>query len=405
MSEMNKVSAAKDREAIARETLLYVCGCAVRNEIPDAGIVCKADMSMLHQMSKRQLLEAYVYWALSKGSIFNQTDPKISDAWRNDYWTALRKATLMGAEREELIQFLEEKHIWYLPLKGLILKDFYSEYGVRQMSDNDFLFDLSYADAVKDWFLSRGYEHKTDLLEKHDEYRMKPVYNFEMHRCLFAAGETAWADYYQDVKERLQKDAGNGYGYHFSDEDFYIYFIAHACRHLVKSGTGLRTLVDLYLYVVAKTELDWKYIERELRKLGLAREERKMRHIASKVFRDRSANPMRNMTDEEAAYLEIFFSSGTYGTLQNKVLSRLQVLGKPEKGANRGRKVLMAAQYIRRRLFQHDALRRKKYQVFYEHWWLRPILPFYRLGRGIVYSRERMKEEIKSLVRFVKRSR
>lgn len=70
----------------------------------------------------------------------------------------------MDAERVEIIKFLEEKHIWYMPLKGVILKEFYPEYGLRQMCDNDILFDNDYTDEVRKWFFNRGYELQSVLI-------------------------------------------------------------------------------------------------------------------------------------------------------------------------------------------------------------------------------------------------
>ena len=45
-------------------------------------------------------------------------------------------------------------------------------------------------------------------------------------------------EYYQDVKSHLILDEGSRYGYHFSDEDFYLYMLAHEYKHFSGSGTG-----------------------------------------------------------------------------------------------------------------------------------------------------------------------
>lgn len=44
---------------------------------------------------------------------------------------------------------MEQRGIWYLPLKGIILKEFYPSVGMRQMSDNDILFDEAFAEQVR----------------------------------------------------------------------------------------------------------------------------------------------------------------------------------------------------------------------------------------------------------------
>ena len=53
----------------------------------------------------------------------------------------MRKALLFDAERKGILDFMEQRGIWYLPLKGVVLKDYYPAVGMRQMSDNDILYD------------------------------------------------------------------------------------------------------------------------------------------------------------------------------------------------------------------------------------------------------------------------
>ena len=54
-----------------------------------------------------------------------------------------------------------------------------------------------------------------------DDYQKLSVSHFEMHRMLFTT-ETSevFHEYYQNVKERLVKDAKTIYGYHFTNEVF-----------------------------------------------------------------------------------------------------------------------------------------------------------------------------------------
>ena len=59
------------------------------------------------------------------------------------------------------------------------------------------------------------------------------------------------------------------YEYRLSDEDFYVFLIAHIAKHYRFGGTGIRSLLDLYVYEKSLTDLDFKYIEGELEKIGL----------------------------------------------------------------------------------------------------------------------------------------
>ena len=83
-----------------------------------------------------------------------------------------------------------------------------------------------------------------------------------MLRGLFSEKTGAeWNQYYQDVKDRLIKDESNSFGYHFEENDLYIYVIAHAYKHHKGSGTGIRTLTDCYILNEAYVDhFDYEYI-------------------------------------------------------------------------------------------------------------------------------------------------
>ena len=50
---------------------------------------------------------------------------------------AIRKLTLFEVERLTIAQAFEKARIWYLPLKGIMLKELYPKSAMRQMTDND----------------------------------------------------------------------------------------------------------------------------------------------------------------------------------------------------------------------------------------------------------------------------
>lgn len=52
---------------------------------------------------------------------------------------------------------------------------------------------------------------------------------------------------YANVKDKLLPDRGKSYQFHFTQEDFYVFVLAHAHKHCSHSGTGIRILTDLYV--------------------------------------------------------------------------------------------------------------------------------------------------------------
>ena len=142
-----------------------------------------------------------------------------------------------------------------------------------------------------------------------DAYFKAPVCNFEMHISLFCSMNIGnLYDYFNNVKERLIKDENNKYGYHLSNEDFYLFMTAHEYKHFTGFGTGVRSLVDTYIFLRKfNDKLDWHYINTELKKLGISDFERQNRELAIKVF------SMKKLEREDRKLLCDYAVSGAYG--------------------------------------------------------------------------------------------
>ncbi|MBQ3708517.1 MAG: nucleotidyltransferase family protein [Clostridia bacterium] len=297
--------------------VVYLAACAVKEEPPNADRVAGMDLANLFTAAQQHLLTGIVAIALERAGVKD-------DAFAQAKGKAIRKVMLFDAERTAVLDAFEEAGIWYIPLKGAILKDLYPKIGMRQMADNDILFDVSRDRDVRAIMERLGYQTERFDMSNHDIYHKPPVLNFEMHRCLFGAGhERQLCTYYTDVKFRLIKDEGNAFGYHFSADDFYIYLIAHEFKHYSGGGTGLRSLLDTYVYLTKKGDaLNWAYIAEELDKLGLADYEPKNRSLALHLFSG------EELTGEDREMLEYILSSGTYGTTKHSVENAVAKHGK-----------------------------------------------------------------------------
>lgn len=86
--------------------------------------------------------------------------------------------------------------------------------------------------------------------------------------------------YFKDIKERLIPDENSDHVYHFRNEDFYLFMLAHEYKHFT-GGTGVRSLVDTYIFLRRFSKsLDWDYLGEELEKLGITDFERSNRELA-----------------------------------------------------------------------------------------------------------------------------
>lgn len=298
--------------------IAYLSSCAINKLIPDKNRVESMNIANLYIASHRHMMSAIVAMALESAGINNRD-------FSQDKGKSIRKNIAFDVERKEIQHKFEECGIWYMHLKGIVLKDFYPSIGMRQMSDNDILIDATRANDVKTIMESLGYTTgKSFGFGAHDVYTKKPIFDFEMHRSLFVnEHNVVFSDYYKDIKKRLIKNDEGNYGYHFSDEDFYIFMIAHEFKHYSSSGTGIRSLFDTYVYLKQKSDsLNWTYISEELDKLKLSDFEKSNRLLSIDLFETGI------LTNDEKEIINHFYSSGAYGSITQSINNQITKKGK-----------------------------------------------------------------------------
>lgn len=374
--------------------MLYLVTSALHNRSPHLNKVSDMDLDKLYHMSKFHSMTAIVCMALELSGIFDSDAiaPSHIKKWRDEKDKAVRKTILFDVERQQITDFMEKQGIWYMPLKGVIIKDLYPKIGMRQMSDNDILFDKSYRKELRIYMVSNGYKWDREDHEINDVYKKPPVFNFEMHWELFKplAFETFY-EYYKDVKDRLIKVEGKSYGYHFSDEDYYIYLIAHTHKHYNLSGVGLRSLMDCYVYNSKKGDsLDYEYIDNELKKLNIHDFEKQLKTISEKVFADPDRIYEMSLTQQEQQLLGYFTNSGAYGTMKNIVDKNLKTIS-TEKIDVTGK---IKLKYYIKRVFPNMEWFKLYAPYCYQHKWTIPFYCVFRFFRGIFFKRIEIKNEI-----------
>lgn len=385
------------------EDMLYLITCALHNQTPDKDKVCGMDLAALYRYARRHTLAAITYDALEllggstgeglRDLAKDDTVVSVLAKWKETRDKALRKNLMLDAARKKLFQYMDAEHIWHMPLKGAILKELYPRQEMRQMADNDILFDATYEAAVKDYFVKEGYEVISYAKGNHDVYEKEPVYNFEMHTSLFGeAHNEVWAEYYKDIQSKLNK-GDNHFQYSFTDEDFYIYFIVHAFKHFDGCGTGIRYFVDSYVYQNAK-ELDLGYIEGELDKLGVLAFEKTFRSISKKIFGKGEA--VSQLSGEEYSMLCDSMFAGTYGNLQSGIGKKLHKIQGNEDRITKNTK----AKYIIGRLFPPMSYYKSYYPFIYKTKIFIPFFVVFRMVRGVLQHGKKMMREIRVVVKI-----
>lgn len=370
-SDADYISSAND--------LIYIASCAVNSKAPDKLRVETMNLEGLRVAAEGHSLSALAGYVLERAGIHDE-------GLARDMAGAVRKYVRLEDWKRRIFQELEARKIWYMPLKGAILKDYYPASYTRQMTDCDILIDPSRACDVRDMMKGLGFDVKVWGKQTEDIYTMKPSVMFEIHKVLLDSerGEKIYG-YYLGIKDKLLRDKGMIYRYHFSNEDFYIYMTAHEYKHYYTYGTGLRSLLDAYVFLKRfDGSLDIKYIESECEKLGISEFEALNRELALKVFEGES------LSSKERERLNYMILSGTYGIMKNLVHNDMKRYGK--------------LKYFVYRIFLPMEAVKTRYPLVYKHKILLPVLPVYRLAYKIHTSGfkifRKFGEELRSLIKL-----
>lgn len=286
--------------------------------------------------------------------------------WKQVADMALRKEILFDAERKAIFAEFEKEKIKYLPLKGIIIKEFYPHKGMRQFTDNDILFDTYRRNDLIAIMKARNYEFESGAT--HDVFTKKPVYEFEFHKMLFVRDNPLYK-HFSDVWENATQESETSFAYHMKHEDFYCYTIAHAYKHFSNGGIGARFLADLFLMHRAwKDSLDLDAIQKKLTKAKLIDFYNMAANCAVGVFGGNDVTVSDDMIAQ-------FLFGGMFGSMERNIAKKV---------AEKGR-----LGYLRRRIFIPYDQMRSIYPILYK---LPILLPFCWLAKvfGVLFTKEKL---------------
>ncbi|MBE6824262.1 MAG: hypothetical protein E7513_02830 [Ruminococcaceae bacterium] len=325
------------------------------------------DLDVLFSLSCKHRVSALVSTVIDK-------DAKNYTQWSDAFNLSVIKKTFMDLEREQLLSFFKENDIWYVLLKGLVLQNLYPDPHLREMCDNDILYDANGYNLIKEYMRKNGYSIEHASKDVHvDEYEKKPYCFFELHKNLFNVNKGKLASYYRNITKKLV--SVDKCEKRFTDEDFYVYMIAHSYKHFVDGGTGLRSFIDCYLYN-KNVSYDKEYVNKELELLNIEEFEKEFSTLADKLF----CGEKINLTETEREMFLYVLSSGAYGTLENHIGYQLENESK--------------LRYICKRLFPPLEWYKGHAPFFYKHKWAIPFYSIYRIFDRVTKRRKYIEREI-----------
>lgn len=404
---MKKIQEDNREWQSAGRYLVRLLQCAIHDQLPEKKSE-NFSWEQVWMLAKRNSVENTVSLVIRK--MKDDIPEEVWKGWSGAFDQNLYRLVRFEMEREQILTEISKQGLAALPLKGILVADYYPNPGMRWMCDNDILYGYAESDeedgfrlkgndqAEQEYWQGQAQKKLREIMEKlgyttenlkgtHDVYHKKPFFNFEMHRRLVPE-DSSFAEYYANPWKKAKRIENKAFQYRFSDEDEYLFLIAHAYKHFDSSGCGIRTLVDEYMILQEKTKLDWSYIKRELEETGLKDFEEKLRLTALHAFGNET-----ELTLDEWKLIFYMLGCGTYGTYANRVKRKLEKL--EELDVENVKKT-----YFMDRFWIDEKKMKEFYPFFYHHRGIRFLLPVYRLGKGMFLHPGQLIREWKALNKY-----
>lgn len=184
--------------------------------------------------------------------------------------------TMKTQEFLELLDFLQEKGIHAVTVKGIICRELYPRPDDRISGDEDILIDAAQFSKCHKALLEFGMKLVKKGIDIDSEYEvsyMKPGSSLyiELHKSLFPPESEVYGDFNRfftrNIEDQLQILVEGTQVTTLNHTDHLFYLICHAYKHFLHSGFGIRQVCDIVMYSNAYGEkINWQLL------LGYCRE-------------------------------------------------------------------------------------------------------------------------------------
>lgn len=285
-------------------------------------------------------------------------------------------------------------------LKGSIIKDYYPDPFMRSMSDIDVFMEKEDIEQLYGTFIELGYSPGVQDKDNHYEFQKNVIAKVEFHPELVALdseyGEKVFLRKHPSAKSiademniwnHTMDYDGCKYYRQLTPEYHYVYIVMHALSHLLISGTGIRTFVDIWVmnHQYAR-KWDRKLLNGILENFGLLRFEHYALALSDRWFElDVDGCISIEIEEDVLDAMEWFIlNSGTYGNVSNGLLKEMK----------HDASAISKTKYLIHSFFLPLSDMRRYYQVLDSKPYLLPIVWIYRGFEVLIKRRSNIKNKI-----------
>ncbi|MBR2869459.1 MAG: nucleotidyltransferase family protein [Clostridia bacterium] len=325
----------------------------------------------LYVLSKLHGVTHVVGSALINSGLADGSD--MQSVFRDKVYSSLFRFENMRFVTEKVCDVLEQLKIPYIPLKGAVMREFYSDEWLRMGCDIDILVSENDVDfAANEIGRILGYDVKEKATHDISILSTEGIY-IELHFGLVEENYSpAMAKVLGNVWDyAVQCEAGK-YRYALTDGMFYYYHIAHMAKHFIGGGGGVRPFLDLHLM-----EKSGRFNTAEVRELiqkgKLEDFEKTAKHLSQVWFADAEHTEVTRIMEK------YIISGGSFGSQDTKLILDRQRSG--------GR-----MNYILSRIIVPYAELKSQYPIIGKFKLLTPICQIFRWVSFLVGKRRRFRK-------------
>ena len=334
------------------------------------------DWENLYDLAVAHKVEAMVCAALTG---LQGVPPQEMQRFLSTYKKEISAQILRRNEGIKILNAFEVNGIDCVPLKGWVLQDLYPNPAMRYMCDLDILFKPEQSADVQRVLEALDYVPQ-ELGGNPEVYFKKPIMNIEMHKRIMQDV----TGHFDRTWERVVPQAQCTHTFAMTNEDYYIYMIAHFHKHFHGGGTGVRYICDTEVFLRAHGKtLDRAYVDVQLARSGYLDFERKACALCGVWFR---GDPSNGVLD---AFAQKILCSSVYGTGERKADNYVhdtvqQMSGKTAQAKKR--------RYLLSLLFPALSVMQDVYPVLRRAPFLLPLFWIIRPVQRLFTGRDRAKE-------------
>lgn len=231
-----------EKKMTTEKLLFYLIRNQIKGEnLPENLYLSGEIMPQLYRLSVWHDLAHVVGNALICNNLFS--NDKMLELFNQQIFLAVYRYEQQKAELEKISEAFNSAKIIFIPLKGVVVREFYPEPWMRTSCDIDILIHEEDVDKAQAVLIENGY--KTDSKKGlHDIHFYNENIHIELHYNV-CEGVSQIDELLSKVWDYSEKVAG--YKYAEKTEYYVFHHVAHMAYHFLAGGCGIRPFIDLWL--------------------------------------------------------------------------------------------------------------------------------------------------------------